>query len=111
MTAPNGSAPVVPGLTDGFGVAPGAVSPMQMVAMMMGSRPSQPDSTTEKMSMIVQLLREVSKEDPRLAALTSDALSLLLEGPSGVGGGTPTAPAGPGTPGSMMPMGSPGSTA
>lgn len=103
-------APAIPGLTEGNGTSPGAISPMQMVAMMMGMRPSQPDSTTEKMATIVQLLREVSKEDPRLSALTSDALNLLLEGPSGGGSGSPTTSAGPGMPGSMLPMGGPGAT-
>src|SRR3989304_1845750 len=85
-----GQAPVIPGLTKTEGVSPDAMTPMQMVAMMMGSRPTPEDSTTEKMGKIVQLLREVSRDDPRIAALATDALRLLIQGPeSGAAGGGP----------------------
>ena len=112
-----GAAPVIPGLSQTSGLSPDAVSPMQMVAMMLGDKPGGQDSTTEKMAMIVQLLREVSKEDPRLSMLTSDALRLLIEGPSGQEGGGPVAPGPGGGPGSMMspssvvPIGGPGGPA
>lgn len=100
---PSGYAPAVPGLTSGNGAAPDAMSPMQIVAMMMGQRPdAEADSTTEKMAKIVQLLREVSKEDPRIAMIASDALRLLIEGPSQ--GASPSP--GP-TAGSSLPSGGP----
>lgn len=108
--AVKGSAPVMPGFSQTSGLSPDSISPMHMVSMMMGMRPGQPDSTTEKMATIVQLLREVSKEDPRLAMLTSDALKLLLEGPSSGQAGAPVSPVPPnGTPGSIIPMGGGGS--
>lgn len=105
-----GAAPVIPGMTKTEGIAPGGMSPMQMVAMMLGQRPAPVDSTTEKMATIVQLLREVSKEDPKLGMLASDALRLLIEGPTGSQGGSPVAQAPPGGPGSIIPMGGPGGT-
>lgn len=114
MPMPPGYAPPVPGVTSGEGFPAGANGPppMSAVAMMMGERPTPPDSTTEKMSQIVQLLREVSKEDPRLAMLASDALKLLIEGPSAGGPqGMPQGPAGPGgmpMPGGKLSMPGPG---
>ena len=89
-----GFAPAVPGVTSTNGLSPSSVSPMQMVAMMMGQRPQGEDSTTEKMSKIIQLLREVSKDDPRVAMLANDALRLLVEGPQSgpgnMGGASPS---------------------
>lgn len=105
MPMPPTYAPQVPGVSDGngFPAGQGGVPPMSAVAMMMGDRPTPPDSTTEKMSQIVQLLREVSKEDPRLAMLASDALKLLIEGPSAGPPGGMQGPGGPG--GAPMPGG------
>lgn len=99
---PQGYAPAVPGLTAGEGVAPSAMDPLQIVAMMMGKNPDS-TSTADKMAQVVQLLREVSKEDPRIALLASDALRLLIEGPTtgataapGPVSGSPQAPGAPG---------------
>lgn len=100
--SPSGYAPAVPGLTEGDGAALGGMSPMQMVAMLMGTKPDGVDSTTEKMAKVVQLLREVSKEDPRIALIASDALRLLIEGPTAMPAGQ-----GPGA-GSSLPVGGPG---
>lgn len=91
-----GYAPPIPGLTKTDGIAPG--DPMGTVAMLMGQNPEGQDSTTEKMAKIIQLMREVSKEDPRSAVLVNDALRLLIEGSSSPGpGGGPVMQAGPPT--------------
>ena len=99
-----GYAPPIPGLTKTDGVAPG--DPMGTVAMLMGENPGGADSTTEKMSKVIQLMREVSKEDPRIAVLVNDALRLLTEGQGQAGpGGSPVMNAGP--PMGSTPMGGP----
>lgn len=109
-TNPTGYAPAIPGLTGGNGLSPASMNPMQLVAMLMGDSPASSDSTTEKMAKIVQLLREVSKEDPRISLLASDALRLLVEGPQTPQPGTSPV-AGGNSVGSVMPpgAGSPGS--
>ena len=80
---PVGFAPPVPGLTASQGVTPNSASPMSMLAMMLGQKSPPPDTTQEKMSQIVQMLREVSKSDPRIGMIASEALRVLLEGPPG----------------------------
>lgn len=87
--------PIVPGLTAGDGSAPGAMSPTERVAMLMGMRPQRPDTTTEKMAQIIQLMREVAKQDPRIGGLVADALRVLVEGaPPGGQGPAPATPIG-----------------
>lgn len=106
-----GYAPSIPGISGGEGFPAGlqGAPPMSAVAMMMGDRPTPPDPTTDKMAKIVQLLREVSKEDPRLALLASDALKLLIEGPStGPGGQGPVMPGSGPMPGGKLPYSGPG---
>jgi len=105
MAFGQGPPPVVPGVTGTQGIAPGGLDPMQMVAMMMGMAPGKKDTTIDKMAKVVQLLREVSKEDPRIALLANDALKLLVEGPQS---GPPTAGGSPGRAVSPIPMGGPG---
>src|SRR3990167_6801828 len=93
---PVGFAPPVPGLTASQGVTPDSASPMSMLAMMLGQKSPPPDTTQEKMSQIVQLLREVSKSDPRIGMIASEALRVLLEGPPGRSGASqPPGPGGP----------------
>ena len=104
-----GFPPVIPGLTSGEGTSPGAMDPMQMVAMMMGQNPPQNGSSTEKMSQVIQLLREIAKEDPRIGLLANDALRLLVEGPQSGPQAMPAPPSGAGPmPGGSIPMGGPG---
>lgn len=106
-----GYAPAVPGLTGGDGFPAGGVPPMSAVAMLMGDRPTPPDTTTEKMARVLQLLREIAKEDPRQAMLASDALKLLIEGPGAGGPPQQPGPAMPGggpMPGGVLPLGGPG---
>lgn len=111
VSGPLGFAPPIPGMTGGEGTAPGQADPMQMVAMMLGMSPAGKDTTTEKMSKVVQLLREVAKEDPRISSLVTDALKLLVEGP---GQGQPAQQQTQGgpmpQPGGSMPVGGPGAT-
>lgn len=77
-----GFAPAVPGLTKTEGLAPGTPpNPMALLAMLLGQRPTAPDTTTEKMAQVIQLLRELGKEDPKIAGLTGEALRLLISGP------------------------------
>ena len=109
-----GFAPPVPGLTASQGVTPGTASPMSMLAMLLGQKSPPPDTTQEKMSQVVQLLREVAKSDPRIGMIASEALRVLIEGPPGrlgasqpPGAGGPTM-GGPSAGGGGMPPGMPG---
>lgn len=78
----SGFGPPIPGMTRGDGPLPGSkTSPMEMLAMMMGMNRQTPDSAVDKMAKVVQLLREVSVQDPRIAAIAGGALRALLEGP------------------------------
>jgi hypothetical protein len=95
MPFPVGFAPPIPGVTESAGVGPEGMGPMQMLAMMMGQQ-AEPDATTEKMAQVVQLLREIGKTDPRLGMLATDALRVLVEGPSaGAGTSQPSGVGGP----------------
>jgi len=82
--------------------------------MMMGQRnPTSFQSSPDKLAMVVQLLREVAREDPRIGFLAGDALRLLLEGPQlfnrTSGGAQMTSGAsGPGAGGPSLPLGGPG---
>jgi len=107
---PAGFAPAVPGFTSGAGPLPGKPSPDAMLAMLMGRNPPQAQSTGDKMSQVVQLLREIGQQDPRLAFLTGDVLNRLISGPqimqqSSTGGG-PQIQGGPTT----IPVGGPGTS-
>ena len=76
-----GLPPVIPGLTKTEGLPPGPpTDPMTMLSVLMG-RPQAPDTSTEKMARVVQLLREIAKQDPRIGMLASDALRMLITGP------------------------------
>lgn len=111
--SPSGFAPVVPGVTSGAG-PPTSLRPEEMLSLMMGQRnPTSFQSTPDKLALVVQLLREVSKEDPRIGFLAGDALRLLLEGPqmfnrTSGGPGMTSGASGPGAGGPSMPMGGPG---
>ena len=114
--SPAGFAPVVPGLTGGAGMSPSGMRPEEMLSMMMGQKnPMTLQSTPDKLAMVVQLLREVSKEDPRIGFLAGDALRMLLEGPQGFnrtpgGAQMSSGASGPGAGGPSLPIGGPGQT-
>ena len=107
---PLASMPILPGVTSTAGPSSERPDPIQMMAMLMGNQPPKTDSTMEKMEQIVRLLREVSKSDPKIAMLTSEALRVLVDGGKsllGSGPGTPQKPGAP-SPGGSIPMGGPG---
>ena len=90
MLGPIGAASPIPGLTGTAAPIPGATpSPMEALARLLGQRTGGQTSTVDKMAQVVQLLREISKGDPRLAELAGDALRLLIEGPPGGGASSP----------------------
>ena len=122
-------APSIPGMSSDSSMppAPGESplsggGPLSALAALLGGRPKQGTNTTgDKMAQVVQLLREISREDPRIGALTSEALRVLIEGGTSsmiprAPMGAPMAGQGPGPMASMMggagggvpPMGSPG---
>lgn len=111
---PAGFAPVVPGLTGGNGPAPNGMRPEEMLSVMMGQRnPTGFGGSPDKMAQVVQLLREISKEDPRIGFLAGDALRLLLEGPQMFartpgGASMASGAGGPGAGGPSLPIGGPG---
>ena len=108
---PMGVPPIVPGLTGTSGANPDNPDPMQMLAMMMGKSPDDTESSSEKMSKVVQLLREVSKEDPRIALIASEALRVLIDGgKSMLGSGGQQRPMPPAPQGGAVPVGGPGSS-
>lgn len=82
MPGPLAFAPPVPGLTQTNGVSPDMLSPMAMMSMMMGQNIGKEDSTTQKIETVIRLLREVGQSDPRMAAITGEALQMLVQGPS-----------------------------
>ena len=88
-----------------------------MLAMMLGGMRQKPETSGDKMARVVQLLREISREDPRIGMLTSEALRVLIEGgtsalipkaPMAGQGPGPMAPIAGGAGGGIPPMGSPG---
>lgn len=95
-----GFPPPIPGVTRTDAPLTGPKSPMEMIATMLGARQQTQTGSAEKMAQVVQLLREVAREDPRLAELVGGALRVLIEGPSaglgpGAGGMPPSLPATP----------------
>lgn len=80
--APIGSAPVVPGMTATQGMVPGQVPPLALLAMLMGNRPQQEDTTGALMEQVIRLLEQIGRKDPRVAPITGEALKVLREGPS-----------------------------
>ena len=104
------TAPILPGITGTAGPSSESPGAMQMLAMLMGNKGPQQDSTTEKMDMIVKLLRELSKEDPKIAMLTSEALRVLIDGGKSLLGSGMNQPPKPGSPqpGGSIPVGGPG---
>lgn len=82
---PRMSAPPIPGVTRTEGTLPGeGMDAVTRLATLMGLRgvSQKPSSSPEKMAQVVQLLREIAKEDPRLAEMAGGALRALIEGPS-----------------------------
>ena len=114
MGNPAGFAPTIPGVTSTASPPPGEMSPDTILAMMMGMRPQAESASPDKMAQVVQLLREISKQDPRLGMIAGEALRVLIDGPRpGSGGPGPMSggPAGaPNTFGSApsLPIGGPG---
>lgn len=105
---PKGFAPVIPGLTRTEGPeSSGDV--FDMLSMLLGKGQKEP-AVTDKMAQVVQLLREIAQEDPRIAPIAGDALRALIEGPPPFlrGSVAGQGPAGPAV--SSVPMGGPGAT-
>lgn len=103
-----GFAPAVPGLTRTESPVPDGLRPEEMLAIMMGERPEPVDTSTEKMTQVIRLLREISAQDPKLSVLVGDALKALLEGPPGFARGMTSPGTGGGGPAPMLgPGGSP----
>ena len=80
LPTPPGAPPFVSGLTQGMGTPPGDLKPDEMLAMMMGQRP-QRSGSPDKMAQVVQLLREITAGDPRLAPIAGEMMRVALEGP------------------------------
>ena len=74
-----GFAPPIPGVSQTSGESPSSLGPMEMIATMMGMR-QKPEATGDKLAQVIQLLREIAKEDPRIGLLTSEAMRVLMEG-------------------------------
>ena len=116
MGSPAGFAPVIPGVTSTATPPPNGMSPDTLIAMMMGMRPQGGNASPDKMAQVVQLLREISKQDPRLGMIAGEALRVLIDGPQpGPGGPSPMMSGGPagaplGMPGQApgLPIGGPG---
>lgn len=104
---PQGSPPIVPGLTQGDGPAPGSLKPDEMLAMMMGNKP-QMSGSPDKMAQVVQLLREIATGDPRMGSIAGEMLRVALEGPPRFAGAQGQPPMGGGGQSSSMPMLGPG---
>jgi len=106
-----GPPPPIPGVSSTEGMTSDAMDPMTMLAMALGTRPQSQEGSVEKMAQVVQLLREIAKEDPRIGAMASDALNALLQGPAQPPSGPPPGGgAGPqmmGGPGGAIPTGRP----
>lgn len=77
---PGGVAPPIPGLTETSGVSPDSISPMTLMAMMMGLNPGKEDTVGQKIEQVIRLLRELGQGDPKMAPLAMDALRALTEG-------------------------------
>lgn len=106
MPGPVGFAPPIPGTTETNGLSPDMLSPMAMMMMAAGMDTGK-DTTGKKMETVIKLMREIQQSDPRMAPLLSDALRLLIEGPS-QGQGPPGAGPGMGMPPGVSPSGGPG---
>lgn len=91
---PMGMAPPIPGVTGTQGVSPSDAGPKDMLSMVLGMQPGLQMGATDKMAQVVQLLREIAKDDPRQGMFASQALEMLTSGPP---------PGGPGKPPGAMP--------
>ena len=103
---PRGFAPVIPGFTRTEGPEPPG-DPMAMLSVLLGLGKKE-GQVEDKMARVVQLLREIAQEDPRIAPIAGDALRALIEGPPPFlrGSGSAQGPAGPTVP--SAPLGGPG---
>ena len=115
-----GGPPPMPGGPPGMPPTPGAggTDPLTMLAMAMGTRPPTPGAGTQmgtgdKMAEVIQLLRRIMDEDPRVKPLAAGALQMLVQGPPPSSGAPPGSgpmlppgggPAGP-APGGMLMQG------
>lgn len=105
---PRGFAPVIPGLTRTEGPEPPG-DPLDLLSVLLGM--GKKDGVVEdKMAQVVQLLREIAREDPRIAPIAGDALRALLEGPPPFLRGPGGAQGPAGLMAASAPMGGPGGT-